>query len=321
MLRATLCLPDGSVESEISHERMRQALAIPDVLLWVDIESPEDDEIEILLEVFELHPLTVEDCIMPNVRPKLETFEKYIFVILHGMAREEKGKLRPVELDMCMGANFLITVRTERMRCIDGDWGRVTKRSPICRRGADFLFYAITDSLLDSYFPFLDEVEARVDALERKLLSDSVKETIKELFDVYDELVVLRRALAPHREILGRINRRDDLPLIKQSNAAYFRDIYDHLLRMSDLVDACRETTTMLLEAHGTIVSNRLNEIMKTMTALATLSIPIVIITGIYGMNFGEHPWIPIWIFHGMSAGLLLAVPVMFVYFRKFKWL
>lgn len=321
MIRAILRKQEGPVQTEVPASGFKEALADPANLLWVDIENPEDAEIELLLEVFELHPLTIEDCILPNTRPKLENFDRYLFVVLQGLSRENGNSLRTVELNLCVGPNFLVTVRSEQMKCIDADWTRVAKKSPICTRGADFLLYAITDSLIDSYFPFLDEVEAKVDALEAKLLSNSTQEMLKELFRVYDELVVLRRALAPHREILTRISRRDDLPLIKTANAAYFRDIYDHLLRMSDLVDTCRETTTMLLEAYSTIVSNRLNEIMKTMTALATLSIPFVIITGIYGMNFGEHPWIPVWAFHAVSVMLLVSMPFMFWYFRKFRWL
>ncbi len=321
MLRSIVYGPDGTVEQDVTEDRLRQALASQESLVWVDIEGPEDAEIELLLELFELHPLTVEDCILPNVRPKLEQFDKYVFVILQSLGRAENGKLHPIELDICMGANFLVTVRTERMKCLDADWSRVSKRSPICTRGADFLFYAITDSIINSYFPVLDEVETRVDALESRLLSGSVQETLKELFSVYDDLVILRRVVAPHREILARINRREDIPLLKPATAAYFRDIYDHLLRISDLVDTCRETTTMLLEAHGTIVSNRLNEIMKTMTALATLAMPIVIVTGVYGMNFGEHPWLPTWLMNAFSAMMLTAVPGMFWYFRKYKWL
>lgn len=320
MIRSYLCNPDGTIECGLSQERLHRALKSEESLVWIDIEGPEDTEIELLLEVFELHPLTVEDCIMPNVRPKLEDFEHYLFIILQGLTRVE-GKLKTVELDVCLGKNFLITVRSERIKSVDEDCARVEKKSPIFKRGADFLFYAIADSLIDSYFPVLDEVEARVDELETRLLIDSTNQTLRELLSVYNELMVLRRALAPHREILSRLNR-GDLPFIKPSNALYFRDIYDHLLRMSDLVDSCREVTTMSLEAYATIVSNRLNEIMKTMTAFATLALPAVIITGIFGMNFSEHPELgPRWIYHTISIGLIGLTLVAAFFFRKYRWL
>jgi len=204
---------------------------------------------------------------------------------------------------------------------VDEDCTRVEKKSPIIKRGADFLFYSLADSLIDSYFPVLDEVETRVDELETRLLTDFTRETLGELFGIYNELMTLRRTLAPHREILSRLNR-GDLPFITPGNAVYFRDIYDHLLRMSDLVDSCREVTTMSLEAYATIVSNRLNEIMKTMTAFATLALPLVIVTGIYGMNFGEHPELgPRWIFHALSALFMFSVPVMLLFFRRNRWL
>ncbi|MBI4340787.1 MAG: magnesium/cobalt transporter CorA [Candidatus Omnitrophica bacterium] len=320
MLRSYLCNPDGAIECGLSVDRFRSALNSKESLLWVDIEDPQDEEIELLLEVFELHPLTVEDCIMPNVRPKLVDFERYLFIIMQGLARTD-GKLKTAELDICLGGNFLITIRSERIKSVDDDCAKVERKSPIFKRGADFLFYSIADSLIDSYFPIIEELEIRVDELGTRLMSDSARETLQELMAVYSELVLLRRALAPHREILSRINR-DELPFIKPANKVYFRDMYDHLLRMSELVDSGREVTTMSLEAYATIVSNRLNEIMKTMTALATLALPLVIVTGVFGMNFGEHPELgPRWIYHLLSVLFVGSIPVMAYFFRKFKWL
>ena len=320
MMRSYLSNPDGTVEWGLSPERLRSAMSCEQHLLWVDIEEPTDEEIELLLEVFELHPLTVEDCIMPNVRPKLEDFERYLFIVLQGLKRVD-GRLRTVELDVCLGRNFLLTIHSERIKSVEDDCARVEKKSPIITRGADFLFYAITDSLIDSYFPVLEEVEARVDEMESRLLSDSTERTLREILGIYNEIMVLRRTLAPHREILSRLNR-GDLPFIKPANAVYFRDIYAHLLRMCDLGHSCREGTTMSLEAYATIVSNRLNEIMKTMTAFATLALPLIIVTGIYGMNFGEHPGLgPKWIYHVLSLGFVGSIPVILYCFRKYRWL
>jgi magnesium transporter len=324
MMRSYVHHSDGTIECGLAADRIRAALADEHSLLWVDIENPEDEEIELLLEVFDLHPLTVEDCIMPNVRPKVEDFERYLFIILQGLKRSE-GRLRAVELDVCLGKNFLVTVRSEPIKSVSDDCARVEKKSPIFNRGADFLFYALTDSLIDSYYPFIDEVEARVDELSGLMLSNanSTQKTLQELLSVYNELMLLRRTLAPHREILSRLNRGDNMQqFIKPSNAIYFRDIYDHLIRMSDLVDSCREVTTMSLEAYATIVSNRLNEIMKTMTAFATLALPLIIVTGVFGMNFAEHPELgPRWLYHVLSVAFIASIPIMFAFFKKYRWL
>ena len=320
MMRSYWRQPDGTVVCGLKSPQLREALRQEGSLLWVDIEAPEDAEIELLLEVFDLHPLTVEDCIMPNVRPKLEEFDTYLFLVLQGLKRTD-GKLQPVELDLCVGANFLISIRSEPLRSIDENCARAEKRSPVLGHGPDFLLYTIMESLVESYFPIIDDVESRVDELQTQLLSDSTERTLKQLFGVYNEIAVLRRTLTPHRDIITRLNR-GDVPFIQPVNAVYFRDIYDHLLRMTDLTDSAREVTTMALEAHATIVSNRLNEIMKTMSALATLSMPLIIVTGIFGMNFGEHPELGgRWIYQGFSVLLLAAIPVMLFYFRKYRWL
>ena len=320
MLRSYLYNRDGTIQCGLSTARLREALKREGGLLWVDIEGTEDREVELLLEAFNLHPLTVEDCIMPNVRPKVEDFERYLFVILQGLKRVD-GALKTVELDVCIGKNFLITIRSEPIKSVEETCARVERKSPIITRGADFLFYVITDSLIDSYLPVLEELETRVDELETKLIADTTERTLRELFGIYSEVAMLRRTLVPHREILSRLNR-GDLPFIKRANRMYFRDIYDHLLRMSDLVDSCREIATVAMEAHATIVSNRLNEIMKTLTAFATLALPLVIVTGIFGMNFVEHPELgPRWIYHVLSLGLIAAIPVMLFFFRRHRWL
>ncbi len=320
MLRSYLRQPAGTVICGLSPDAIRQALAKDDHVLWVDIEGPEDREIELLLEDFGLHPLTVEDCIMPNVRPKLDEFERYLFIVLYGLQRVD-GRLKTVELDICLGRNFLVTVRSGPIRSIEDDCSRVERNSPIISRGADFLCYAIIDSLLNSYLPILEEVENRVDELETKLPTASTEQMLQELLSIYHQLMTLRRTLAPHREIVTRLNR-GDATLIRPEHAVYFRDIYDNLLRMSELVDACREVNTMMLEAHATIVSNRLNEIMKTLTAFATLALPLIIVTGIFGMNFGEHPALgPRGIYYALSLLILGTVPVMLFFFRKHRWL
>ena len=321
MIRSYFYGRDKALKWGLSAQAIRKALAEKQSLLWVDIEGPEDAEIEMLLEVFELHPLTIEDCIMPSARPKVEDFERYLFVVLQGLRHTGHQGLKTVELDVCLGKNFLITIHSGPMKSINDTCSRVEKRSPIIQRGPDFLFHAIADTLIDNYLPVLEAVELRVDELEAKLLGEFSQEGLRELFGVYNDLMMLRRTLAPHREVFSQINR-GDVAFIKPANAVYFRDIYDHVLRMSDLVDSSREVATLLLEAHATVASNRLNEIMKTLTALATLALPLVIVTGVFGMNFGEHPELgPRWIYQVLSLGLLGMIPVMLFFFRRYRWL
>ena len=321
MLRSYYYQEGHGVTCGLSTERMREVLRAGQGLLWVDIEGPEDVEIELLLETFQLHPLTVEDCIMTNVRPKLEEFEGYLFVVVQGLRQTDGTGLMAVELDLCVGKHFLVTVHSGPMKSINDTAARVEKRSPIITRGADFLCHAIVDTLINNYLPILESVERQGDEVESKLLGEFTQGDLRELFGVYRQLMVLRRTLTPHREVLSQLNR-GDVAFIEPSNTVYFRDIYDHLLRMSDLVDSEREVATMLLEAHATVASNRLNEMMKTMTAFATLALQLVIVTGIFGMNFGENPELgPRWIYQSAALVCMGAIPVMFLFFRRSRWL
>ncbi len=282
--------PEGKVRKDIPLSEFHQALDVQDSLLWVDMEGLEDEDIEVLMDVFGLHPLTVEDCIMVNARPKVEDFGSYLFLVTQGVKfNSNEEKIEPYEVDFCLGKNYLITVHTEPVDAITLNLERVDKGSPIISRGGDFLLYSVLESLSDSYYPIVDRFDKRVDDMEAELFEDPTTKTFRQIYKLKNDTMLLRRTIGPQADTITMLVR-GDYSLIRPANYVYFRNVYDHLVRINDIVGTSRDIVTGALEAYVSIVSNRLNEVIKVLTLMATIMMPFVIIPGIYGMNLKYLP-------------------------------
>lgn len=321
-MKSYLWAPEAKLRKDVPVEEFRHLLSLENILLWVDIEDIEDEDIEILMDIFGLHPLTVEDCIMVNARPKIEDFQNYIFLVTHGV-RFNNGETRieSYEVDFCIGKNYLITVHTAPIDAITLNLERVDKGSPIISRGSDFLSYSILESLADSYYPVVDRFDKRVDEMEAELFKDPTTKTFNQIYRLKNDTMFLRRTIGPQVDILS-VMTRGDFPLIRPSNYVYFRNVYDHLVRINDIVGTSRDIVTGALEAYVSIVSNKLNEVMKVLTLMATIMLPFVIIPGIYGMNLKHLPFSTyqhgLWIILFLTAVLTGCI----VYYLKRKqWL
>ena len=284
-MRNYLYTAEGKLSKDIPIAEFRQALASENSLLWLDIEEMEDEDIEVLMDVFGMHPLTVEDCIMVNARPKVEDFPGYLFLITQGVrSNNSETKIESYEVDFCIGKNYLITVHTEPVDAITLNLERVDKGSPIITRGSDFLVCSILESLADGYYPIVDKFDKRVDEMEAELFKDPTTKTFNQIYRLKNDTMFLRRTIGPQVDVFS-ILTRGDFSLIKPSNYVYFRNVYDHLVRINDIVGTSRDIVTGALEAYVSIVSNRLNEAMKVLTIIATIMLPFVVIPSIYGMN------------------------------------
>ena len=314
---------DGRLKTELTVEEIEQALKDPGVMLWVDINQPEDEDIDMLTNIFKLHPLTVEDCIMPNARPKLEKFKDYLFLIMYAIELhpEQEEEVRTVELDFCLGKNYLVTVHSDYIGSLDTNKLRVKKESPIIKQGADFLLYAIIDSLVDSFFPIIKMFDDRVDDMSDDLFREPTQKTLSKIYYLKNEIMFLRRAVAPQADVINLI-LRSDLELIKAVNLAYFRNIYDNLVRLNDIIGTSRDIINGALEAYVSVMSNRLNEIMKTLTVIATIMMPLTLIASIYGMNFRFMPELDSKFAYPAILGIMVVIAVaMLAYFKRKKWL
>jgi len=308
--------------------RITDAESLPGLLkdetesVWVDLEAPTEEETQILSSVFNFHPLAIEDCIGESHLPKLDDFGDYLFLVLHGARRGDvPGSFKTVELNFFLGKRYLVSYHQPLSRSVNRTKERCLKNSLAMSRGMDFLLYEILDGTVDNYFPILDDFDELINELEHEAVRNPGKDILNRILSLKRDGMYLRRVTSPQREILNRLSR-DPFAVISKRTAIYFRDVYDHLVRISDLADSYKDLTTGLLEAYLSVVSNRLNEIMKVLTVFTAIMMPLTVITGIYGMNFKYIPELD-WAYgyHAVIGVMAAIVIVMLGIFRWKKWI
>lgn len=315
--------PQQGFKTGLNADEIRQAVSDESGLLWLDMCELDDNDIDLLTGIFNLHPLSIEDFIMPNSRPKVENFRDYLFMIFFAMESHDKakGRINTSELDCCLGKNYLITTHGTNIGVLSTIKDRIRRQSPIIKSSSDFLLYSVLDYLVDSYFPIINEFDAMVDEMSDELFNQPSNETLKKIFLLKNEIMYLRRTIGPQADLMSLI-ARGEYPQVLSYNTVYFRNLYDNLVRLNDIVGTSRDVVTGAMEAYVSVVSNRLNEIMKTLTIIATIMMPLTLIASIYGMNFKFMPELSSK--HGYPAVLLLMFLItmlMMVFFRRKKWL
>ena len=311
------------LKTNLTIEEIAQALQDEKSLLWIDLSDIDDSDVDLLTTTFNLHPLTIEDFILPNARPKIENFNDYLYLIMFSLEApsHNQGKLKAHELDCCLGRNFLITYHNSSVGPLTACKEKVKKQSPIIRNGADMLLYSILDFCIDSYFPVIQEFDGDVDAMSDELFSDPSKETLRKIYNLRNSIMYLRRTIGPQADVINLVTR-GDFPFILPANHIYFRNICDNLLRLNDLVGTSRDIITGAMEAYVSVISNRLNEIMKTLTVIATIVMPLTLIASIYGMNFKHMPELESKLGYPLVIALMAVITAsMLFYFKRRKWL
>jgi magnesium transporter len=307
---------------EFDAERVRRLIGDPSTHFWVDLSDPSDEETEVLASVFRFHPLTIDDCIFDVASPKLDVYDGYLFLVIHAIEYDSKAKkLEPIELDCYLGPNYVVTFHYPTVRPIEEVMSRCRSSSRTMNRGAEFILHEVLDALVDEYIPVSESLDRQLDVLEERVIHEPKREVLLEILELKRVVVHLRRLLVPQREVLRKIGN-DESDLVSREGRLFFRDVHDHLYRVSELTELHREMITSALEAYLSSVSNRLNEVMKVLTIIATLILPLTLITGIYGMNFHYMPELrsP----YGYPAALLLMAAVaagMLTYFKRRGWL
>jgi magnesium transporter len=287
---------------------------------WIDLLKQDGSTLAVLSERFGFHPLTLEDCLHFDQRPKLEPYDDYLFLVLHGFSvdwdRIEHAQAE--ELHMFVGEGFVVTVHEHPLPALEAVWNRVAHDGRLLTSGADQLCYIIADALIDSYFPILDDLLLRVDQLEDRVL-DHNDVALAEILAFKRLLVELRKILSPQRDVLALLAKHGD-GLISERVSIYFRDVYDHALRLHESVESARELVGNVRDAHLWNASQRTNEIMKRLTILSAIFLPLTFITGFFGQNFESLPFESATLMYLALASCVIVPASMLLYFVRSKW-
>lgn len=283
--------------------------------LWVDIDSTNRHQIALLEKVFDFHPLAIEDTLNPNSRVKLEEYPGYLFLIVRGVRFQEDTDdpydLETFNLCCFLGANYIVTVHGEHAAAVYTMADRIATSPDLLARGPARLMHAIVDASVDAYFPIVDQIDEFVDGLEERIFQRFDDSAMRDIFSVKRLVLSLRRHLAPQREIFNILTNRPT-PLLAPEVQFYYRDVHDHVLRINDSLETFRELLSSTMDSYLTQVSNRLGQATKGLSLIATVTIPFVVISGMWGMNFAriplaDHP-LGFWILLGgqLAIGALL---------------
>ena len=295
-----------------------------DSFVWLDVVDPGPNDLTLLQDEFKLHPLAVEDAVVAHQRPKIEAYGNYWFVVVIGVTRSGGGTLTFHETAIFAGQKFLVTVRDAPPYPLDEIERRWLAYPHDLRRDSGFLLYTILDTVVDGYFPVAEAFEEQINELEERLFGDdgAPNEALKTIFTMKRELQEFRRAAVPLREILNPIIR-GDLHLFAAEEIAYYRDVYDHAVRVIDQMDAARDLLNSALDIHLSLNSNRQAEVSRQLTIIATIFLPLTFVTGFFGQNFGvliEHisGGLAFWVYGiGTEVAALIAL---LIYFKHKRW-
>lgn len=284
---------------------------------WVDIGEPTEEEENLLSSFFHFHPLAIEDCLLRLQRPKADHYDDHVFFVIHTFNEET---LEAEELNLFVGVDFIVTFHFPFMHELDQARERIIQNPKGWDRGVMHAMYHIVDKVVDAYFPIVYKIEDYLNVMEDKLSFDMRHFSIDQVFDLRSDLLRLRRTIIPMRDLLYRIMGSERINL-QETERTYFEDIYDHLLKLAEMVESNRELTADIRDSHMSINSSRMNRIMMILTIVSTVFIPLTFIAGVYGMNFVNMPEIEWKYGYFIVLGLMIIIAFsMLSWFKHKGW-
>ena len=291
---------------------------------WVHVDGLHDVPIlEQTGKVFGLHPLTLEDIMNTEQRPKIEEHRAYLYIVLKLFHIPATGDgLVPEQVSIALGTNWLISLQEKEGTLLDPIRERLRSgRGRLRKAGADYLAHAILDAIVDSYFTILDRFGERIEEVEETLIGHPTPATLRSIQALKREMILLRKSAWPLREMIGSLTRSGS-PLIREPSVIYFRDVYDHAVQVIDTIETYRDMLSGMLDIYLSSISNRMNEIMKVLTVIATVFMPLTFLVGVYGMNFKYMPELEWhWGYFALWGMMIFIAMGMLIYFRRKKWL
>ena len=328
MLRAIYYKGNGDLLTDITPNEYAAALQDISGVLWVDFggEDPVASE-DILLQTFKFHPLAVDDALHETHVPKVDDWEQYIYIAMHAISFSRgNDDIDAIELDIFLGQNYIVTHHDLPIQALDRVWDTCNKDVRHFKRGADHVLYILTDELIVDYMQVVEALDEEIEIVEDEVIGRPSAQIVQRIFALKRATLHLRRVLSPLREVLNKL-ARDDYSVIDARDRVYFRDVYDHLVRLHDISESLRDLVGGVLDTYLSVINNRMNEIMKTLTLITTMFMPISFIASFFGMNFFQPvareliPWTgnPAFI---LTLILVMGTPgLMFLWMRRRKWM
>jgi magnesium transporter len=314
---------------DLPREEIDAALGNPEGCLWVDFENtpPESDE-PFLREVFCFHPLAIDDALQESHVPKVDDWGEYLYIVLHAVEfnSQNGGELNTLELDVFLGDNYLVTHHDQKIPALETVWSSIRRDERHVHGGPDHILYRLTDEVVASYMPVVEEIDEAIDRAEDQIFDRPTPGTLEQIFMLKRAALHLRRIIGPQREVLNKL-ARDDYRVIDARDRVYFRDVYDHLVRLHDITESIRDLVGGALDTYLSVINNRMNEIMKILTVITTLFMPLSFVASFFGMNYFQpvenslRPWTGYTSFVISMAIMLLIPVVMYFWMKRRGWM
>ncbi|MDD4874385.1 MAG: magnesium/cobalt transporter CorA [Dehalococcoidales bacterium] len=301
---------EGTLCRDLDEQQTLAAFESKQGLLWVDITEITEEDGLFMERVFRFHHLAVEDCVSPKIHPpKIDDFDEYLFMILHGVNYAvESEVVETAEIAIFIGKNYVVSAHSYPLLSVEATKQMVERDGQPMKRGADFLAYSIVDSLVDNVLPTVDKMTEIAEDIEEEIIRNPQQSTLEAILKLKRSSVHLHRVMAPQREVLNRISR-GDFGIIKGDARIFYRDIYDHIVRIEDLNQTVRDMSDNTLSTYLSSVANRQNEVMKVLSIVAAIFLPLSLITGIFGMNFVNMPELNLsWGYYGVLGLIGFAI-------------
>jgi magnesium transporter len=328
MIRSLYYIPGKSIRKDIPPKEFPELIQNQQGLLWVDFVSEPPETCLPILQSFGFHPLAIDDALQETHVPRLDDWADYLYIVLNYMNMQENGdswETEVDELDIFLGKNYIVTHHDYPVSAVDETWAACDRDERNVQEGADHLLYKITDNLVAGYMPAVEKIDNAINQLEDQIFDRPSPRTLEKLFALKRVLLAMRRILLPQREVLNKL-ARDDYKVIDPRDRIFFRDIYDHLVRLHDLNETLRDLVGGALDTYLSVINNRMNEIMKTLTIITVLFMPLTFLTGYFGMNFFEplgnlKAWTTNPVFYLTLATVFILPMIMYLWMRRRTWI
>ncbi|MGZ9234494.1 MAG: magnesium/cobalt transporter CorA [Anaerolineales bacterium] len=327
MIRSLYYVPGQTIQKDLPPEKFPELIQNQESVLWVDFISEPPEICQPILEAFGFHPLAIDDALRETHVPRLDDWSEYLYIVFNYMNMELKGEsweTQVDELDILLGKNYIITHHDLQVSAVDETWIVCNRDERNVREGADHILYRIADNLMADYMPAVEKIDDAIDQIENEVFQRPSPHILERLLSIKRVLVAMRRIIVPQREVLNKL-ARDDYMAIDRKDRVFFRDVYDHAVRLHDLNESQRDLATSVLDTYLSVINNRMNEVMKTLTTITVLFMPLTFLTGYFGMNFFEplgnlRAWTTTPVFY-LTLAVIFTLPfVMYFWFRRRTW-